>query len=162
MAGYHNYSMSNNAVTAYDSGECPISKLPDALGVSMNLIKRAIAELNIRRSSYHHTSKFYNATDFYRIEDFETEEVQLFFARNLKSIAKKQELLKRCARIRLASKLKFEMPARLSARKFRSARMAELFARHGVGSKMQSRAFQILKGQELSESNFLKIVDELR
>lgn len=26
MAGYYNYSMSNNAVSAYESGEMPISK----------------------------------------------------------------------------------------------------------------------------------------
>lgn len=26
MAGYHNYSMSNNAVAAYENGEMPLSK----------------------------------------------------------------------------------------------------------------------------------------
>lgn len=82
MAGYYNYSMSNNAVAAYENGEKPISKwtkteIINALiseGISsdkINLIKKLSAKSVkahcLRCSSWHHTSSHYNRTDFYEV-----------------------------------------------------------------------------------------------
>lgn len=81
MAGYRGYSMSNNAVLAYESGERPISKwtktdILDRLNVSeskMSVLKRIpvsrLKDLCLVRSSWHHTSSHYNRTDFYIVTD---------------------------------------------------------------------------------------------
>ena len=57
MAGYSGFSMSNNAVQAYESGLLPASKIKK---VPTNLI-----ELFCSPSEWHHTSKEYNKTNFY-------------------------------------------------------------------------------------------------
>ena len=91
MAGYAGYSMSNNAVDAYNEGKMPLSKwtkkkflelLPDIIqegledgypvaeDVVMKLSKvkwSILKEEFLFCSSYHHTSSWYNATDFYDI-----------------------------------------------------------------------------------------------
>jgi len=87
MAGYKGYSMSNNAVSAYENGEKPLSKwtktaimdeldaaylagelplsaLETADGMKADELKAAV----LRRSSWHHTSKFYNRTVFYSVD----------------------------------------------------------------------------------------------
>lgn len=75
--GYTGYSMSNRAVEAYESGEKPLSKWTkadiieciDNCNVSISLIKKLnIKELRrelLKWSSWHHTSSYCNATDFY-------------------------------------------------------------------------------------------------
>ena len=85
MAGYHGYSMSNNAVMAYEDGEKPLSKWSKKaiiesienntdikLQVSINeLNKLNVSELReacLRNSSWHHTSNHYNETQFFEIE----------------------------------------------------------------------------------------------
>lgn len=94
MAGYCGYSMSNNAVYAYENGEKPYSKWTKASIVEelkynninseliSRLIKYPIAVLKqclLYTSSYHHTSKFYNKTDFYSIDlDSLDDEADLF------------------------------------------------------------------------------------
>jgi hypothetical protein len=65
--GYVGYSMSERAVAAYESGEMPASKLAKALKVSTAAVKAVMS-----RSSWHHTSKNYNSTDFFSW-DFEAE-----------------------------------------------------------------------------------------
>ena len=57
MAGYSGFSMSNNAVAAYDEGLVPASKIP---GVPAVLVKK-----HCRPDEWHHTSKAYNRTDFF-------------------------------------------------------------------------------------------------
>ena len=89
MAGYHNYSMSNNAVDAYYSGEKPLSKwtkkdIIDAienavkedeltLGCGLDKLKKVpvkkLKDLCLVRTSWHHTSNYFNKTDFYSIDD---------------------------------------------------------------------------------------------
>lgn len=92
MAGYYGYSMSNNAVDAYLGGEKPLSKwtkagilsaardcIPDTNdeGESFDEIISALSALPLSvlrerllvRSSWHHTSKLYNHTDFYMVDD---------------------------------------------------------------------------------------------
>ena len=97
-AGYNwKKGMSNNAVNAYEQGEKPLSKwtkadllnefekglptLSDYLKdlykdiLSINLVEKLkklslkeLKNLLLTKSSYHHTSKYYNATDFYKVD----------------------------------------------------------------------------------------------
>ena len=57
MAGYNGYSMSNNAVAAYDDGLLTASKIKE---VPASLIK-----IYCRYKEMHHTSKMFNMTEFY-------------------------------------------------------------------------------------------------
>ena len=78
--GYRGYSMSNNAVEAYEDGEAPMSKW------TKTAILRAVEEYDptfykelsvvpaavlkdelLRISSWHHTSKMYHTTYFYKL-----------------------------------------------------------------------------------------------
>ena len=88
MAGYCGYSMSNNAVDAYNDGEKPLSKwtkraiieaIEEAvecedlqLQCDIEKLKRAkltfLKRWCLKWSSWHHTSKFYNRTDFYELD----------------------------------------------------------------------------------------------
>lgn len=89
MAGYHGWSMSNNAVQAYEDGEKPMSKwtkqafietIADMTGKDEEEVKKALKPYSasvlrsrlLGRSSWHHTSSHYNRTDFYNIEPFKT------------------------------------------------------------------------------------------
>lgn len=83
MAGYKGYSMSNNAVSAYENGEKPYSRWTKAAIVSelenddsipQEVLQAAqgmpAAELKnvvLVKSSWHHTSAHYNRTDFYTV-----------------------------------------------------------------------------------------------
>lgn len=95
MAGYKGYSMSNNAVVAYECGEKPISKwtkadiieaIEDAisdeeltLNCRLEKLKKVpvkmLKKLCLRCSSWHHTSNHYNKTDFYSIDTAEIEKL---------------------------------------------------------------------------------------
>lgn len=91
MAGYNGYSMSNNAVAAYADGEKPLSKWtkPEILEAIFDnceiseekadlLRKMTVKELKdefLQMSSWHHTSKFYNCTNFYSLDFEEIEEI---------------------------------------------------------------------------------------
>lgn len=57
MAGYDGYSMSNNAVAAYDEGLLPASKIKQ--------VPTALIEQFVRYSEWHHSSKNYNRVKFY-------------------------------------------------------------------------------------------------
>ncbi len=80
--GYDGYSMSNNARAAYEGGEKPISKwtkeeilnavgeidtnIADKLnGVNLSTLKSRL----LTKSSWHHTSEYYNKTDFYAVDE---------------------------------------------------------------------------------------------
>lgn len=89
MAGYNGYSMSNNAVTAYENGEMPLSKWTKReiifaisninTDVDENLVKKltkqTLQDEFLSLSSWHHTSKFYNQTNFYEIDEEAVEEL---------------------------------------------------------------------------------------
>ena len=80
MSGYYGYSMSNNAVEAYENGERPLSKwrksdILEAISVSEIELKCSISKLQklpvkvlkevcLTYSSWHHTSNHYNQTNF--------------------------------------------------------------------------------------------------
>ena len=84
MAGYSGWSMSNNAVDAYDEGERPLSKWTKAeilyeikeqeveLQCSMEKLRKiplkVLKDTCLKCSSWHHTSKYYNETDFYALD----------------------------------------------------------------------------------------------
>lgn len=85
-AGYYGYSMSNNAVDAYDAGMMPKSKwtkeaildgikaeyekyIPDEVyAVISKLPLGYLRNKFLERKEWHHTSSWYNKTDFYGID----------------------------------------------------------------------------------------------
>lgn len=85
MAGYNGWSMSNNAVAAYADGEKPLSKwrksdVLDAISSSEIELKcsmeklrkvpaKVLKEVCLQYSSWHHTSNYYNETDFYSLNE---------------------------------------------------------------------------------------------
>lgn len=81
-SGYSGYSMSVRAAEAYDSGEKPMSKWSkgEILGAAKEInpdIVPALKEIRadvlkrylLLRTSWHHTSSYANATDFYSINE---------------------------------------------------------------------------------------------
>lgn len=102
--GYSGYSMSNNAVDAYENGEKPLSKwskadILDAFGeiddskvallsgVSLPVLRKHL----LYNSSWHHTSKMYNKTKFYAIDedavnDLSKETISKWIAEDNKSV----------------------------------------------------------------------------
>jgi hypothetical protein len=84
MAGYNGYSMSNNAVSAYEDGEKPLSKwtkfsiietienaeisIPEEKMQTLKNLKVAQLKTLLYNSSWHHTSNHYNKTEFYAID----------------------------------------------------------------------------------------------
>lgn len=85
MAGYNKWSMSNNAVAAYEDGEKPLSKwrksdifeaieeseitLECSIEKLRKLPVKVLKEVCLRYSSWHHTSNHYNKTDFYSLDE---------------------------------------------------------------------------------------------
>ena len=67
MAGYDGYSKSNNAVDAEECGRFPMTKakriVAKQCGITQKEAKIILTEFSA--DEYHHTSKFYNATDYY-------------------------------------------------------------------------------------------------
>lgn len=86
MAGYKGKSMSNNAVRAYADGEMPLSKWSKAailnaisqanengetnldLALLRKISLKDLRNFALKKSSWHHTSKFYNKTNFYELD----------------------------------------------------------------------------------------------
>lgn len=88
MSGYYGYSMSNNAVMAYEDGEMPLSKWTKTaiIAAIQTAIKggeitvkcntEKLKKLSVKvlkdelliRTSWHHTSSHYNRTDFYSVD----------------------------------------------------------------------------------------------
>lgn len=72
--GYDAFSMSNNARAAYNDGAVPLSGITTAwvkahgIGCAASALKLLIAEDVVTTTEYHHTSKHYNTTEFYRPE----------------------------------------------------------------------------------------------
>ncbi len=74
-SGYHGYSMSNNAVDAYNRGKAPLSKITTQMLIEAGWIySRKLAMALAKKgewqpSEWHHTSKYYNKTDFYDVDE---------------------------------------------------------------------------------------------
>ena len=62
MAGYSGFSKSNNAVAAEASGRHPATAAARLLGVPVAWVKLQ------RTTEWHHTSSWYNSTDYYDLE----------------------------------------------------------------------------------------------
>lgn len=75
MAGYHNFSKSNNAIDAEQSGRFPASIISKKTGLPTKFIKECLTS-----SEWHHSSKHFNVVDYYCLEtiqeELETEEFQ--------------------------------------------------------------------------------------
>lgn len=121
MAGYNGFSMSNNAVTAYEDGERPLSKWTKADILSAieeqeielkcpiekleKLPVKVLKRVGLTYSSWHHTSNHYNRTDFYsldvdRIQDLTDEKIDkliLNYKENKKAETKPLEEKWECA-----------------------------------------------------------------
>lgn len=112
MSGYYNYSMSNNAVEAYGSGEKPFSKWQKhdilfeikgyfelAQEETRKLSKIPLSELKnifLVFTCYHHTSSHYNKTDFFKFTPCFGSKEELFSwvdgrLKNKKEYKKKKE-----------------------------------------------------------------------
>lgn len=125
MAGYDRYSMSNNARTAYSMGEKPWTKwtkkeinetaseeLTDAelLNFRANTLTIKTDELKkliLVNSSWHHTSKFFNETNFYSLNFEEIKKLTCSAPHELKEKILKQDAIK--------AKKALEKEARLEA-----------------------------------------------
>ena len=62
MAGYHNYSKSNNAIAAERNGRYPASHVAKMLGVPVAWVRLQ------GTNEWHHTSARYNVTNYYDLE----------------------------------------------------------------------------------------------
>ena len=75
MTGYHNYSMSNNAINAYNEDKKPLSKFKksDFLSYDLTLpvsFYKWMTTIDLWTAcEWHHSSKHYNKTYFYSIDD---------------------------------------------------------------------------------------------
>ena len=69
MAGYAGYSMSNNAVEAYNDYKMPATRALKALGLRKEALDK------IAPCEWHHTSKEYNVTDFYDLRELITHRI---------------------------------------------------------------------------------------
>lgn len=79
QSGYIGSSMSVRASLAYDAGEMPLSKwtkeemlaaLPDALASQLaKHTARTLRDNVLECAGWHHTGKYANKTDFYRVKD---------------------------------------------------------------------------------------------
>lgn len=84
MKGYDGYSMSNNAVSAYKDGEKPLSRWTKRdilnsieeshaeLKCTMSMLHKVpvnvLKEACLTYSSWHHTSSYFNRTEFYSLD----------------------------------------------------------------------------------------------
>lgn len=64
MAGYFEFSKSNNALDAEESGRYPATTLGKLLGVSPKAVKAVLVS-----TEWHHTSSHYNKTDYYDADE---------------------------------------------------------------------------------------------
>lgn len=128
MAGYNGYSMSNNAVAAYEDGEKPLSKWTKKvlfeeieyineevykLIIESKLTAKEIKDEFLFNSSWHHTSMHYNETNFYKLDEekinsFTQKELELIIScrkPKIKKTKEEKEEAKRVKELKLQKKL---------------------------------------------------------
>ena len=78
MAGWSNEDgMSNNAVTAYEEGRFPLSKLKAKhlkkanIPLTLGMAKHLASEGKWEACEWHHSSLYYNETSFYCLDDLD-------------------------------------------------------------------------------------------
>jgi len=68
VAGYNGYSKSNNAVVAEFDGRYPITKAVKIVANETGITQREAREIlkeHFDSGEFHHTSKYYNCTNYY-------------------------------------------------------------------------------------------------
>lgn len=111
MAGYKGYSMSNNAVAAYSDGEMPLSKwtkgailkaiyenceiAEEKADLLRKMTAKELKDKFLKYSSWHHTSKFYNCTNFYNLDVEIVKSISAEEIRNM--ILNRQKIARRSA-----------------------------------------------------------------
>jgi len=80
MAGYCEFSKSNNAIEAESGGLFPITKAVKIVSKATNCTRKKAREIlnKIGADEYHHTSKFYNVTDYYDTAKAKIAEIMIF------------------------------------------------------------------------------------
>lgn len=73
MAGYDGYSKSNNAVDAENHDRFPLTKAIKIVAAKTGITQKESRKVlkGIGTTEYHHTSKYYNCTDYYDIASAE-------------------------------------------------------------------------------------------
>ncbi len=71
MAGYNEYSKSNNAIDVENEGLSPLTRAIVLVAEQANCTKKKAREtlIELGASEYHHTSKHYNITDYYNVKE---------------------------------------------------------------------------------------------
>ena len=64
MAGYREFSKSNNAVDAEANGRYPASRIAKILGIPVEFVVKHAPH----GGEWHHSSKFYNVVDYYDLQ----------------------------------------------------------------------------------------------
>lgn len=170
--GYSGYSMSKNAVSAYEAGEMPKSKWTKK--AIIDGIKEVCEELNLRYeskfesfkkadlwgmfitwSSWHHTSKCFNETDFYAInEDAVKERFEPLTAEELEQRREDQQARLKAAKaeknkkLREWEKLQAKKEAYRKAHGFAHNSLAALLADHPelvTGKRVSSKGNPVYK-----------------
>lgn len=121
-SGYSGYSMSNNAVEAYDRGEMPLSKwskteILNALGNAYDqetveeakkLNASELRDMFLTKTGYHHTGKFYNSTNFYIFDDYRDKNETLEEIRSSVQYNKRmKELAKKTPKVKPKKEIKY-------------------------------------------------------
>lgn len=112
MAGYRGYSMSNNAINAYRNGEMPTSKWTKEkiiyeiesfdktkVEFAKQLTAKELKNFVLTKTSWHHTSNYYNKTDFYKIDEnrvdlLNQEQIDHLKYLRVKKVCIKKEIIK--------------------------------------------------------------------
>ena len=104
MSGYaDDYSMSNNALSAYESGLLPLSKITAralknaGITISLKQFKELCREGALRPAEWHHTSSRYNRTNFYDLEQCKEDLEHIDIARYTSQKNKSESYAARCA-----------------------------------------------------------------
>lgn len=187
MAGYYNFSMSNNAVEAYENGEMPRSRWTkkEILNTIYNdsdieetkyellqkMTKSELVDHFLYSSSRHHTSKYYNLTDFYAID---TEAVEEITPEEIKKIISSRVRIKRTAEEKEAEKirkaaikaLKEQKAAEKAAEEALKAEKEKLFKyqKHykSLSGFMRSETVDLDKLREVRKKRIAEKREELR
>ena len=104
MSGYaDDYSMSNNAIFAYESGLLPLSKITAralknaGITISLKQFKELCREGALRPAEWHHTSSRYNRTNFYDLEQCKADLEHIDIARYASKKKEPEPYAARCA-----------------------------------------------------------------
>lgn len=165
MSGYYGYSMSNNAVEAYENGERPLSKwrksdILEAISVSEIELKCSISKLQklpvkvlkevcLTYSSWHHTSNHYNQTNFYTLDEKYieslTDEKSINYLQNVNQKREKKNLWRRDGSVRFLNG-----QAAVSIRKQLNLLRKELLKDSGSSEKMEVKRKHLQMDLDLS------------